>query len=853
MNQLTSQTAGARDVSLEEDETHHQQHDEVYDEYHESYSAAPCQEGCPVGTDIPSYIGLVWEEKYDAAFDVIGENNPFPSVCARVCSKPCETSCRRGEIDGAASIRALKRFVTDRAGATFARPLVSVTKAKTIGIVGAGPTGLTAAQDLAEAGYEVHLYEKSAQLGGMMYSGIPPFRLPRGYLDQDIDRILRHCPGIVVHANSALGRDVSLEELKKRHGAVLLAVGLWQDRKLRVPGEDDGIEGLYGIRFLTEINDGKPLSLQGRAVVVGGGNVAMDVARTALRVGPDEVQVFCLETRETMPAWAHEVREAEAEGIQINNSWGPKRILHDGKRVTGIEFMRCVSAFDETGRFNPKYDPQTTRTVDCDAILVSIGLAAENEELQRLGLMERGYVKANLETMKTSDPMVFAAGDGSFGPSAIVYATHHGHRAAYYIEAYLEGRVAAPYRTPVRTRRVPVAQDPRWEKLPREEQVFSGLGTDPSLLRECDETYDLETAKRQAGRCLRCDAETGSADYNRRTRDQMHMMARTNPDDYDRQAELLHLRLIPRENPFPAGRPANLDDVVFMAAGLTRLVIDPYRESCATATRIGPLELKQPFLFTGFDNAPQDVRSALSEAVIASGCMYIGSRPLEVGAPWFQLVTEGKGEVQESADAAIHVVGAGFRAVDARRGRPGQLLGMAVATPALEQAIPYALEKGFDLLLLDGTRGVDQPWAELEGALDLTVLREAIRILRALGKEEEIALLYFGGLRSGTDVAKVLGINCNAGVFGVAMGFALGGTIEGAQLVFGGTKTPEEQQTAARNWIKGTVEETAIIARCTGKTNVHNLEPEDMRTITLATSEALGIPLASGRGARDYC
>ncbi|MBI5442752.1 MAG: FAD-dependent oxidoreductase, partial [Deltaproteobacteria bacterium] len=727
------------------------------------------------------------------------------------------------------------------------------TKAQTVGIVGAGPAGLTAAQDLAEAGYEVHLYEKSSRLGGMMAAGIPPFRLPKAYLDQDLHRLRWHCPGIVVHENCALGKEVSLAELKKRHAAVLLAIGLWRDRKLGVPGEDDGVGGLHGIGFLTDLNEGKKVVLHGRAVVIGGGNVAMDVARTARRVGPEAVDVYCLETRETMPAWAHEVVEAEAEGIRIHDAWGPRRILHDGRKVTGVEFVRCVSVFDETGRFNPAYDDKVTTTVACDAVLVAIGLAAENEELQRAGLLERGYVRADRDTLRTADPKVFAAGDGAFGPSAIVYATEQGHRAAHYLQAFLEGREADPYRTRYTTRRVPVAQDPRWEKLRREEPAFAGLGEAPSLLTECDGTYDPETAKRQAARCLRCDAETGSADYNRRTRDHIHLMAKTEPGDAARCAELLRLRLEPRDNPFPPGRPPNFDDVVFLAAGLTRLVIDPYREACATATRLGTLELRQPFLFTGFDDAPADVKRALSAAIRESGCRYVGFRPLEDGAPWLQLVAPGRGEPQESADGLIYVLENGFRAVPTRRAREGQLLGIAVGAAWLESAITHALDNGFDLLVLDGTRKIGHPEAELGKPPDLTVLRDAIRILRERGQEEEIALAYFGGLRSGTDVAKVLGINCNAGVFGVAMGLALGGTIQGGGVAFDGGGSLEELGAAARNWVKGTAEETAIIARCTGKTNVHNLEPEDMRTITIATSEALGIPLASGRRARAYC
>ncbi|GAB4281203.1 MAG: hypothetical protein Kow0092_36610 [Deferrisomatales bacterium] len=826
---------------------------EVYDEYHdEDYAPAPCQTTCPVGTDVPSYVALIWEGKYEAAFDVISLNNPFPTVCGRVCSKPCEVDCRRAESDGAVSIRALKRFVCETVGAGFRRPEVAVRRDRTVGIVGAGPAGLTAAQDLAEAGYEVHVYEKKRRLGGMMALGIPPFRLPRELLDQDVERLLAHCPGIRVHTGVELGRDVSLDDLKQRHDAVLLAVGLWKDRRLGVAGEDDGIEGFYGIRFLTDINEGKDGALSGRVVVVGGGNVAMDVARTARRLGPESVDVYCLEPRDKMPAWEHEILEAQAEGIGIHPTWGVKRVLHDGAKVTGIQFMRCTSVFDETGRFNPSYDPQVTRTVECDAVLLAIGLMAENQELEAAGLLQRGYVRADAETMRTADPQVFAAGDGAFGPSAIVTAMAHGHRAAYYIGAFLEGREPpARYRPPYRTCQIPVAQDPLWEKLNREEPVFCGLGDDPSLFAQCDLTYEEDQARRQAARCLRCDAETGSADYNRRARDHIHLMARTEPGDTERLRTILRQRLRPRDNPFPPERGAHLDDVVFLAAGLTRLVIDPYREACATETRIGSLTLGLPYLFAGFDDAPAEVRRGLGEALEDKGCGYVGKRPLSDAVPWLQLLARGDGPDPAAAGVA-HVVGRTFRPPEPLRPSGGQLAGLVVGAGALPEAIPFALEHELDFLLLDGTSGIDKPWVELEGAPDLSVVRDAIKILRGLNREEDIALLYFGGLRSGTDVAKMLAMNATAGIFGLAMAIALGADLRRGEVEWPEEEDPEAMAKAARNWIAGSVQETAIIARCTGKTNVHNLEPEDMRSISLATREALGLPLASGQGVRDY-
>ena len=219
-----------------------------YDEYHDiQWVPAPCQEACPIGTDVPSYVGLIWEGKYEEALEAITATNPFSSVCGRVCDMPCETKCRRGESDAPVTIRNLKRFVMERLGPDFQLPPVAVIRSQTIGIVGSGPTGLTAAQDLAEAGYEVHVYEKSDRPGGMM-NVFPGFRIPRRAVEEDLNRLLDHCPGIQVHLNCALGDRISLPELKKRHDAVLLAIGLWRNKSAGIPGENlFGLVPLAGV------------------------------------------------------------------------------------------------------------------------------------------------------------------------------------------------------------------------------------------------------------------------------------------------------------------------------------------------------------------------------------------------------------------------------------------------------------------------------------------------------------------------------------------------------------------------------------------------------------------------------
>ena len=461
--------------------------------------------------------------------------------------------------------------------------------------------------------------------------------------------------------------------------------------------------------------------------------------------------------------------------------------------------------------------------------------------------MNGDRVRTEFETMRTSDPNIFAAGDGAFGGSTIVMAMHHGQKAAYYIKAFLEGvGEPLPYRTPYRTRRVPVSQDPAWEIVNRQEQEFHGLGAKPVEFPEIESAYALKEAKAEAARCYRCDAENGTADYTVRNREDIFSMARTTPDDLPRQRALLRKRMSVRDDPYGATHPATLDDIVFLPANLSRLVIDPYREACVTKTKFGDtLTMDYPLLVTGFDEVPDEVRQALAAGMVASGCGYIGRRPIGPGVPWLQLVAADS-VAADGATAVIHLVGNEHRPVPTARAHVGQLLGLAVARPALESSIPYALEHGFGLLLLDGSGGLGQAWPELQGTPDFTVLRDAVTILRGLNEEETLSLAFFGGVRSGTDTAKLLGQGVNAAVLGAAMGFALGGQIGSNQagLVFASDYAGHDRKLGAANLLQACSSEASMMARATGKTNVHNIEPEDLRSISVATAEATGIILA---------
>ena len=366
--------------------------------------------------------------------------------------------------------------------------------------------------------------------------------------------------------------------------------------------------------------------------------------------------------------------------------------------------------------------------------------------------------------------------------------------------------------------------------------------------------------------------ETGSANFTRRDRRAIREMAAVEAHDTLTQKRLLDSLLVPRDNPFPESRPSSLDDMVFLSAALTRLVIDPYREACTTRTAISRwmeigqrpeeipcLTLAEPFLVTGFDDAPMMVRKGLAAGLAARGCGYVGRRPLvredektsgEKTVRWLQLIDEG--DVPDAAADGLIFCGDGNLAQKAiARYRDDQLLGITVSARTLSTALAFALESQLDFLVLDGTAGIEKPWTELNGAPDLTLWRDTIALLRQMGKEEEIALISFGGMRSGTDVAKALAINCHAALFSVATALAMGGTIEDGRMVFADDAQADQIATAVENWIQATSQETAIIARCTGKTSVHNLEPEDMRCISIATARATGIGLASGAEKRE--
>jgi NADPH-dependent glutamate synthase beta subunit-like oxidoreductase/ferredoxin len=516
----------------------------------------PCRAACPVHTDAGAYVTAIAAGDHREAYLIARRPNPFPSICARVCAAPCEAACRRGTVDAPVAIRALKRFVSEQygvesfgAGATWHEghgPVPDAT-GPSIGVIGGGPAGLAAACDLRLAGCAVTIYEAAPRLGGMMVLGIPEYRLPRSLIEREIDAILEL--GIDARVGFRVGVDEPFESLLARHDAAFLAVGTGRARDLDLPGhERDGV--LRAVEYLLNVNQGFHVDLGERVVVVGGGNVAFDAARTALRVaagadvgeaeeesvvagtaedarramtttldvaraarraGVRNVTVVALESPEEIPADPEEIAEAEAEGITIVYRRGPHAFLGEG-RVTGLETIEVVSVFDERGRFAPTFRPWSEDVIPADTVILAVGQTADLDLLAGGPELDRtpGGVVVDPTTLRTSHPKVWAGGDVAHGPRNLIDAIADGRRAAGSILAAL-GRAAPAEATPVdhppsvrvslRTgyRRV----DSGYDAISR--RPVPMVATDRRVgFAEVERGYDEVDAQTEALRCLRC-------------------------------------------------------------------------------------------------------------------------------------------------------------------------------------------------------------------------------------------------------------------------------------------------------------------------------------------------------------
>jgi len=479
----------------------------------------PCVGACPAGIDIPGYLRLIAQGKLDDAYALIREKVPFPGILGRVCTHPCEGVCRRGDVfNQPIAICALKRYVADNVDKVSEQVSnIANDTGHKIAIIGAGPAGLTAAFFLKKKGHQVTVFEERPEPGGMMLFGIPDYRLPRQVVEKEIKQILDI--GIELHTEKKLGRDFTFDTLKAdSYETVFLAVGAQLSRKIDLVGADlDDV--FWGVDFLGEVNERRKISLKDKVLVVGGGNVAVDVALTAFRCGAKEVTMACLECREEMPANPWEVKEAIEEGVKIMPSWGPKRILRDNGKVSEIELVRCTSVFDNQGNFCPSF-ANIKETVVADQVILAIGQATDLSFVDDTVPLkvDNGLIVIDETALETDAPGIFAGGDVAKAPGSIIDAVAAGRRAASSIDKFLGGNGMIDET---------LIQRPDSQSYDgKREEGFADLKREPMPTLPLCERHDGfgevelgftdDQAKGEAKRCLQCDLELDLAQEGRK-------------------------------------------------------------------------------------------------------------------------------------------------------------------------------------------------------------------------------------------------------------------------------------------------------------------------------------------------
>lgn len=510
----------------------------------EEYQALmACQSACPLGTDTKRYIKSIAQGDYEQAYLIARQTNPLPSVCSRVCTAPCEISCRKAGEGSAVDIRALKRFACDRHGAasphavakrleelsllrgwtgdrtgnhilTMSRMLRRAKEAQKgsekpsarVAIVGSGPAGLSAAHDLAVLGYRVSIFEAASQPGGQLMSGIPGFRLPKEIVRQEIEAILEL--GVELKLNSPIGGETSLAELRAQgYEAVFITIGLQYPMQLNLEGSD--LKGVYtGLEY---VRDHRKIILEKSCLVIGGGGVALDCAQHARRQGAEEVTIACLESWETMPASLSDKEDAQEEGIAFHPSMGPQRIVGEDGRVTGVEFLKVSSVFDAEGKFNPTFEAESKTMLRADTVILAVGQSSNLSSLsgmEGLDATPAGLIRAN-EDMSTNLPGVFAGGDVRFRFTRnATDAIADGQRAARAMHGYLRGKTLQLRKKGYMRAVAPDFENTRCETIAPQKIPKREAGERIRTQEEITLGFEEAQAREQAARCRQCNVQT---------------------------------------------------------------------------------------------------------------------------------------------------------------------------------------------------------------------------------------------------------------------------------------------------------------------------------------------------------
>ena len=467
----------------------------------------PCRVACPANVNIQAYISLISQGRFKEALEVIRRSIPFPAVCGRVCFSPCEDACHRSNIDAPVNIRLLKRLASDTEFAIERETRaerVSKTHEEEVAIIGSGPAGLTASYELVRMGYPVTVFESLPKPGGMLRYCIPRYRLPEEVLDAEIDYIVDS--GVEIRTNTTIGKDLSFEEIwEKGYSAVFIAVGAMRSRFMEIEGEES--EGVtHALEFLSDVRTGKRTRLEGRVAVIGGGNVAIDAARTALRLGSSEAAIIYRRSREEMPAHPQEVEEAELEGVKLKFLSNPTRIFCDDGRVEAIECIRMrLGEPDESGRRRPIPIENSEHTIPVDAVIIAIGETPDLSFLPKVIMVSpRNLIEVDPITLQTSMPTVFAGGDAVTGPASVIDALAAGKRAAKVIDMYLQGADLSTWREKEIEEKTWVTEWEAIEKRPSQKPSFLPPEKRLDSFNEVELGFDKITGITEAYRCLHC-------------------------------------------------------------------------------------------------------------------------------------------------------------------------------------------------------------------------------------------------------------------------------------------------------------------------------------------------------------
>ena len=466
---------------------------------------APCQNACPADVDVPRYISLIRQKRYREAVKLIKEKNPFPAVCGRVCTHPCEGKCKRAQLDDAIAICILKRFAADY---ELLNPIPvekpAELKDTKVAIIGSGPAGLTAAYYLAQLGHQVTVFEALPEPGGMLFTGIPEYRLPKDILKAEIDYIERM--GVTIHTGVKVGKDITIDDLKAQgYQGIFIAVGANISQKLEIPGED--LEGVAGaVEFLRDVNLGNNPKVGKRVAVIGGGNAAIDAARTALRLGAGEVHIIYRRQREDMPAEKSEIEEAEREGVKIHFLTAPVKMIGKGGKLTNMECIRMsLGEFDRSGRRRPVEIEGSNFVIDVDMVIPAISQRPDMSVLPEGSGIEKtkwSTVVTDPRTLATDEPGIYAGGDCVHGPDTVIQAIADGRHAAIEIDKYLGGSGEIPVSPDLGREQVGEIYE---EQMPRQHPSTLSIEERCANFNEVVDKLTEEQTLFEASRCLRCD------------------------------------------------------------------------------------------------------------------------------------------------------------------------------------------------------------------------------------------------------------------------------------------------------------------------------------------------------------